>query len=80
MADREHHQTCEGCGATVGSAFCPNCGRRMRPTDGVPAEPELRYRVVRRRYISSARLWLLRVSALLLLLAGVALVAAAISS
>ena len=71
---------CEGCGASVDTAFCPSCGRRMRATDGLPAEPELRYRVVHRRQMSTTRLWLLRVSALFLLLAGLALVVAAVSA
>ena len=71
---------CEGCGADVDSAFCPSCGRRMRPTDGLVAEPELRYRVVHRRHMSTTRLWLLRVSALFLLVAGVALVVASVSA
>ena len=71
---------CEGCGADVDSAFCPSCGRRMRPTDALVPEPELRYRVVHRRHMSSSRLWLLRISALLLLFAGVALVVAAVSA
>ena len=71
---------CEGCGADVDSAFCSSCGRRMRPTDGLVAEPELRYRVVHRRHMSTTRLWLLRVSALFLLVAGVALVVASVSA
>ena len=71
---------CDGCGANVDSAFCPSCGRRMRPTDALVAEPEVRYRVVHRRHMSSARLWALRLSALVLLLAGVALVVAAVSA
>jgi hypothetical protein len=50
----------------------------MRPTDGLVAEPELRYRVVYRRHMSSGRLWLLRISALFLLVAGVALVVASV--
>jgi len=52
----------------------------MRPTEGLAAEPELRYRVVHRRHMSSSRLWLLRISALLLLVAGLALVVAAVSA
>jgi hypothetical protein len=51
----------------------------MRPTDGLVAEPELRYRVVHRRHMTT-RLWLLRVSALFLLVAGVALVVASVSA
>jgi hypothetical protein len=69
---------CEGCGQNADSPFCPSCGRRMRPTNGLPAEPDLRYRVVYRRRMSAARLWLLRVTALFLLLAGVILVTAAV--
>ena len=70
---------CEGCGESVQTAFCPSCGRRMRPTDAIPdTYPGATQRVVYRRHMSAPRLWLLRFSALCLLLAGVVLVVAAV--
>jgi len=69
---------CEGCGGPVDSPFCPRCSRRMQPTDGLPAEPDLQFRVVYRRHMSAARLRLLRFSAMVLLLGGLILVIAAL--